>query len=149
MMCLVYGKDREVADWVAARLPLQAEFDDNLCKALGVVSGGRYVAGVVYSDYQPQFRTMELSIAADSPIWAKRDIIRAILKVPFVEHNCFKALAITQGDNRACAKMLVHVGFRLEGVLEHQFGPGRAALPFAMTRPEFDSLYGTEGQING
>jgi len=135
---LIFGKSEDVAKWVAERLP---EVVDGFAhpQAIGVMSddGKRMIAGVVYSDYHPDAKTMQLHIAADSPMWARPEIIMALLAYPFMQIGVFKAwVAISEGNMKSL-RATTHIGFKDEGVLIHQFGPGKHAVMRYMLRPDY------------
>lgn len=136
---IIYGHDKEVASWVAQRIGATS-FDP--CTALGVVSGGRLICGVVYSDYHPEHRTIQLSIAADSPMWARKDTIAQLLFYPFGQLRVYKAWVAVKMDNIRSIKTSAHIGFKREGILAHHFGPKQHAVISRMLEPDFWRLYG-------
>lgn len=140
MRQLLYGHSDEVANWVGDRVPHAPKFEKY--QAIGVVSFGKLVAGVVYHDYQPDFRTIQLSMAADSPVWARKEIIRDLLAYPFVQLGCFKVWTMTPIDNVKALKVNEHIGIVKPVVLSHMFGPGRHAVIRSMLKPDFERRYG-------
>ena len=137
---IVFGEDAYVAAWTADKLPQVSDF--GLCTALGVVSGERLIAGIVYHDYQPQHGTIQLSIAAISPMWAKKENIKELLKYPFEQLECYKVWTAIAADNEKALKVNAHIGFKKEAILAHQFGKKRHAVMSRMLRPDYDRLYG-------
>lgn len=139
---LIFGFDRDVARWVAERIPEAGpdSFQDD--PAIGIAVDGRLIAGVVFSEYKPQFRTIELSIAADSPMWARRDIIAGFLAYPFIQLDCFKVWTAIPLDNEPALKANFHAGFKREAVLAHQFGRKRHCVVSRMLQPDYRRLYG-------
>ena len=90
MSSLVYGETERVAKWVADLIPHASDFGE--CVAIGCISDdGSPIAGFVYNDYYPAYGTIHLSMAAVSPMWAKRHIIAEVLQYPF------KQLDVLQG----------------------------------------------------
>lgn len=141
-MSLVYGRDAEVAAWVAAHIPHVGEGGFGPCTAIGVESNHRLIAGVVYHEWVPAYSTVQLSIAATSPMWARPQNINALLAYPFQHLNVFKIWTLVPADNARALKVNRHVGFRHEATLPHQFGPGRHADFASMLRADFDRAYG-------
>lgn len=129
----------EIAPWVAERIE-GGNFDP--CTALGVELNGRLIMGLVYNDYHPEHRTIALSFAADSPMWATRENIAVLLAYPFVQLGVYKAWIATRIDNIRSLKTTDHIGFKREGVLAHHFGPGTHAVISRMLEPDFWRLYG-------
>jgi RimJ/RimL family protein N-acetyltransferase len=144
---LLFGHDQSVADWVAERLPHLGSCGFKECSAIGVVgAGGKPLAGVVYHDFQPECGTIQISMAADSPVWAQKGTIRALLHYPFIQLGAFKAWIAVALDNTKGLKTFRHVGFRREAVLAHQFGRRKHAVILRMLQPDYIKIY---GETNG
>lgn len=139
---LLFGKDYEVALWVAEIIPDVAHCFNENSKAIGVVSDNRLIAGVVYSDYQEKHSTMQLSIASISPMWARKETIRALLSYPFEQLKVHKCWIATASDNEKSLRVTDHIGFKREATLAHQFGKGRHAIISRMFKPSFIGIYG-------
>ena len=141
---LLYGQDDYVTAWVAERILDVAGIGFSQGKAIGVVSAdsSKLIAGVVYNEYQPEFKTMQLHIAADNPMWARKEIIHDLLAYPFIQLDIFKAWVSIVEDNWKSLKMTDHVGFRTEATLRHHFGKNRHAVIKIMLKPNFKCLYG-------
>lgn len=140
-MTLVLGHDEAVARWVADRIETVGSKGFGPCAAIGIATD-HLVAGMVYHDYQPDFGTVQLSMAATSPVWARRENIVALLDYPFNQLDCFKVWTLTPIDNERALKVNRHVGFTQEAVLAHQFGRKRHGIVMRMLRPDFTRLYG-------
>ena len=100
------------------------------------------LAGVVYHDYQPEYGTIQLSMAAVNPMWARRENLRALLSYPFNQLGVFKAWIATASDNAHGLKTFEHIGFKREATLAHHFGMKRHAVICRMLRTEYDRLFG-------
>lgn len=139
---LLFGHDSEVADWVLRHIPTLRGAPFGSCAAIGVLDDlGNPLAGVVYHDYQQQFATMQVSMAAVSPRWATRGTIRALLSYPFLQAGINKVWAASPHTNERALKFLAGIGMKKEGVLRHQFGPKVHAVINGLTRVEFDRLF--------
>lgn len=137
---LLIGFDKQVADWVVERIPHVDDFGP--CVGIGVVNGAKMLAGVVYHDYQPDNRTIQLSMAADSPMWARRKIIAGLLQYPFEQLKVFKVWTGTPADNERALKVNKHIGFKQEAILAHHFGPKRHGIVCRMLEPDYFRIYG-------
>ena len=137
---LVYGEDEAIAAWTAGFLPHVESF--GLCIAIGVVSLDRLIAGVVYHEYRPKYATIQVSIAAISPMWARKENIAALLRYPFEQLECYKVWSAMPQDNEAAIKVNAHIGFKREAILAHAFGKKRHAVVTRLLRPDYDRLYG-------
>lgn len=138
---IISGHDAEIAQWVADKVPWVGEPGFGLCTALGVLSETGLIAGVVYHDYQQDHETVQLSMAATSPMWARRENLRALLHYPFRQMDVFKAWIATPHDHAHGIKTFEHIGFKREAILAHQFGRKRHAWVGRMLQPDFERLY--------
>lgn len=140
---VLYGYSDEVAKWVADRIPHVGEDGFDKPKALGVLSadGTRVLAGIVYHDYQPKFGTIQLSFAAESPMWARKDVIAELLAYPFRQLGLYKVWTATPADNEAALKVNYHIGFKREAILAHQFGRKRHAVINRLLEPDYKRIY--------
>jgi RimJ/RimL family protein N-acetyltransferase len=134
---LIFGFDEKIAAWVARQIPHVGDVGFGPCRAVGVAVAGRPVAGIVYHDYQPLHRTVQISMASASPLWAKWNTIRALLAIPFDQYNVYKIWTAIPSDNERALRFNRGIGMKSEGTLRHQFGPKRAAIIFGMTAGEF------------
>jgi RimJ/RimL family protein N-acetyltransferase len=143
-MQLVYGVDAEVAMWVASQIPHVGREGFGPCSAIGIETGGRLVGGMVYHDWQRDFATVQLSMAAVHPMWARRRIVKGLLAYPFYQLDCHKVWTATPIDGEAAIRTNLHVGFTKEAVLAHHFGPKRHAVICRLLKPKFQRLYGED-----
>jgi RimJ/RimL family protein N-acetyltransferase len=139
-LSLIYGRDAEVAAWVAAHIPHVDKFGP--CSAIGFEIHGRLVAGFVWHEWMPAFATVQLSIAAISPMWARRQTMRALLSYPFDQLGVFKIWTVIPADNTHAINSGRHAGFHHEATLTHQLGPDRHVDFAYMLRDDYARLYG-------
>lgn len=138
---LVFGKDEQVAAWVARRLPHVGDAGFGPCRAIAIVNGTRPLGAIVYHDFQPLHGTCQISMATISPLWAKKQTIRDLLAVPFLQYDCRKVWTCIPSDNTRAIGFNEHIGMTCEGKLRHHFGPKRAAWIFGMMRHEYDARW--------
>lgn len=141
---LVFGRDAEVARWVAGHIPHMQGGDFGPCSAIGVVRGGALVAGIVYHDYQRGYETLQLSMAATSPRWASAGVLRGLLHYPFMQLGVNKLWTATPHTNERAIRFNKGVGFRQEGILRSHFGRGHHAVICGMLRVEYQRRWGVE-----
>tara|TARA_R110000803_G_scaffold39641_2_gene85526 strand:- start:2954 stop:3409 length:456 start_codon:yes stop_codon:yes gene_type:complete len=141
---LVYGHDKEVSDWVAERLTFVPNIDFGPHTSIGVVTETKLIAGVVYHDYHKNFRTIQISMAADSPMWATKRNIKSLLEYPFLNLKVYKVWIGVPADNKRALDNNFHIGFKQEAVLAHYFGPKKHCVMARMLLPDFKRLYGVE-----
>lgn len=134
MTCLIYNHSERLAAWAAAHIGHVGR-GFGPCQAIGLAAGtdpedasAQLYAVIVWHDWQPLHKTMQLSVASRSPKWVHRDILRALFHYPFVQCNCFKIWVAMPHDNARAIRFNLGLGFRAEGTLRHHFGPGRHAV---------------------
>jgi RimJ/RimL family protein N-acetyltransferase len=94
----VYGRTQQVATFVAANIPGETGFGN--CKAIGF--GDPLVAGVVYHNWNPEGRVIELSSASTTRKWVSRANLKVIFGYPFDELDCQLCVArISEHNARA------------------------------------------------
>lgn len=113
------------------------------CSGLAVVRGDRVLAGVVYHDWHPYEGggVIEISMAADSPMWARRENIRALLHYPFRQVGAWKVRVTTPHTQTHNIKTFEHIGFTREAVLANEYGRKLHAWVGRMQRPDYSRLY--------
>jgi hypothetical protein len=107
MLDYVYGHDQIVARFVADLIPhCHRGFGPNI-KAMGVVDEeGKLIAGIVYSNYDPEAETIEISGAAlPGKYWLTRGTIERMYVYPFLRCGCQMIYQKTPADNE---RLLVH-----------------------------------------
>lgn len=135
----------DVMDFVAKRMPLM--FGDSIryagpYQAIGVLDeSNTLVAGVVFNEYQQTFGTIMVHLAADTPRWASRNVIRAILSYPFVQLKCRKVWGATPDHLTRVLRFNHGIGFVREAVLRHHYGEGRHAVITSMLASEYRKFY--------
>lgn len=126
-MIVLYGHSEFIAAWVKARIKVMKGGSFGPNTALGVMNKGKLIAGVVYHDWQPAFRTIQVSCAAESPRWAMRGIMAEILEYPYRQLGVNRIVSITAGDDERTRRFLEGIGMTLEGVGVEGFGEKDAA----------------------
>lgn len=143
MLHLVFGRDAEVCTFVSERIKWGAggNFEDKTPGIAVCDDYGKIVAGVVYHDHVPKFETVQITMAADNPMWARRDLIAGLLHYPFRQLNCYKVWIVTRLSEVRAIKTFEHVGFKREAVLAHQFGRKQHAWVGRMLQPDYARFY--------
>jgi hypothetical protein len=140
---LLTGYDNDVAGWVASRIPHVGAAGFGPCRGIAVIGAdGRALAGVVYHEYNEDAGTVQLSMAAESPMWATRNTIRALLSVPFEQFKVFKVWTATPHTNERALKVNEHIGFKREATLGHHYGKGTHAIICRMLSPDYARRFG-------
>lgn len=140
MSWFLYGEDEAVKNWIIERVDCLHKLDP--CVTIGVVSNDKLIAGIAYHDYHMHFRLIQMSMAAITPMWAKKDIIKRLLQYPFEQLDCFKVMAVVEPENSKALKTLNSIGFRQEVIMRHMFGEGKHAVVMEMLKPDYNRIFG-------
>ena len=143
-MTLVYGQSRAVAEWVAAQMPHIMDPPAD-CAAIGVARDGVLIAGVVYHNYFPAYAGIEMSIAATSPRWATRGVIRELLAYPFVQLGCRWVVASVEHSNTRALRFNKGIGFVQRGILPDFYAPKRHCVLMSLPARGFARLFKKAG----
>lgn len=153
MNVLICDRSPAVAAWVAERMPRTMtadEFGD--CTAIGVADAGltKMLAGVVYHEYRGF--DVWLSMAADSPAWAQRGTIYALMAYPFEQMGVRRVTTFIGKQNKRARAFNRGLGFKEEGVLKHAYDGHEDACVYGLTREDWQAsaIYRsvTRGQEN-
>jgi RimJ/RimL family protein N-acetyltransferase len=120
-----------VARWVASRIPLMEGtlgFEDKAV-SFGVLSDdGQPLGGVVFTDWQPAYRSIQISFASASPKWLTPRLVTAILDYPFAQLACQRITSVTPSQAVSARRFLNRFGFVREGLLRRGFGTDDAII---------------------
>jgi len=139
-MRLIFGHDAVVKRWVTERIDFSPDFNPGTTIGVAPNDEDILIAGIVYHDFQEKFGTIQISMAADSPRWAQRGIIRACLHYPFEQLGVGKVWTAIASDNRRAIRFNEGIGLRREAILSRHFGSKHAVI-CRMLRKEYDRLY--------
>ena len=138
-MRLVIGHDAAVASFVAMLIPqVQRGFGE--CAAIGVAHGDTLLGGVVYHDFQPECRAIQLSFGAVDSRWLigppgdRRAIVRGLLAYPFEQLRLNRVWGLTPKKNRRARAVIDGLGFKREGVARAGFGDDDAIISGLLRR---------------
>ena len=138
---LIYGQDEIVSKWVAEKCPNVTDFGANT--SIGWTdNAGNLKAGFVFSEYRPDCETVQLSMAATSPMWARKETIKEVLRYPFEQLKVYKVFTSTLPDNLKALKVNSRIGFKREAVLAHHFGRKKHCVIMRLLLPDYARLFG-------
>lgn len=95
-------------------------------------------AAVVFHNHIPAYRMIEVSMASDTPHWAKPETIRVLLTYVFETIRCERLQATVPkrgAGPKHTRRFLEHLGFKYEGVGRRGFGSDDAVM-FSMLRED-------------
>lgn len=124
---VLFDEDEAVYRFVKAMIPNCAVTERNergemMYRALGVLSRGDLVAGVVYHNARPF--DVEVTVAAASEglrSWTTRQNLAALYHYPFFQLNVVRMSARVAASNTKCRKLSRAMGFKEEGLLRKAF----------------------------
>ena len=91
----------------------------------------RILAAVVFHGFHAGYRTMEVSMASDTPLWAKPRHISTMLRYVFDTAGCKRLQAVVPrrgAGPRRTNRFLKHIGFKFEGIGRCGFGTNDAVM---------------------
>lgn len=118
---LVFGP--ELTAWAAARIPnMRGDPFPDSATAAGVAIEGKLAGVVVFSDWRPHWRTMQVSAVAEDARWMRaRDAWDWMFDYAFLDCDIDKLWSVTPASNRRALKFVWGLGFVKEAVLERHF----------------------------
>lgn len=132
-MTLIHGSDKEVAAWVSKQLFNDPDCFDDKARAIGVMSEGQLIAGIVYTNYQPEI-LIEMSIASIDRRWATRHNIRAFFEYPFIKLGLKRVQTLCSAQEGDVMLFNTRLGFKKEGYHPCAWHNGTDAVSFGMLK---------------
>lgn len=142
-----------LAKWAAGYMPHvddAPEFPFGPCQCVGIAREGErgLLAVVVFHDFQPQYRTTQISMASRTPLWAKPTTVARLLAIPFETFGSELVWCVIPHTNERALRFNKGIGMkRAPGDLRHMFGPGIHAVHVSMTRKEWAAKW--KGKVDG
>lgn len=134
--------DDRMLGWIAARIPaMDANYEWQKASAIGLVARGKILAGMAVHTFLPHYKSCEITFAADSPLWATKSSIRAMLAWPFEQLGCERIMTVIASSNTRALRIQEHLGFQLEGVCRMGCRPDDAWI-YGMLKEEAPSWMG-------
>lgn len=127
--------DERVAQFVLPRIR-QPIVDLGAYVGLGVVRGGKLVAGVIYHNWRPVDGDVQVIIAADDARWCLPKTMRALFAYAFETLDCVRMTAVIAKNNKRCRRLTAGLGFKYEGYARRAIGRKHDALIYGILREE-------------
>ena len=139
---IVFGRTdatrQALREWAGSRIPhVGRDGFDPGAQCAAVIRDGALAAVVLFHDWQPGARTLQCSMAADTPLWASREALRGLLAYAFVTAGASKLWTAMPHTSERAIRFNVGIGMRREAVLRHHFGPKVHAVICSMLRDEW------------
>ena len=112
-----------IGEWVSKQTSNNGElgFTGNY-NAIGVVHQEILLAGFVYHDWNPVYKTIQMTLASGTPKWASRRVIEGLLRYPFEELGVQRITVTINESNAASLRLAEGVGFKREACIERGAG---------------------------
>ena len=123
-MRAIVDRSDELVIWAAQRIEWMhgRAFPDG-ARAIGVEVAGEIGGAVVFHDWQPEYRTIQVSFAAADPRWMlARRAFGGMFDYAFNGCGVDKIWSLTPTTNERALRAVIGLGFKPEAVLERQFG---------------------------
>lgn len=78
---------------------------------MGVADGREIVAGLVFSNYDPDAGVIEVSGASDKPNWLNRAILKEMFGFTFEQLGCQAVVMRVDPENKRLGRILTAYGF--------------------------------------
>jgi RimJ/RimL family protein N-acetyltransferase len=112
-----------IGNWVGERVTSTGEISfTGEYEAIGVFDESEIVAGFIFHEWNPTYKTISMSLAANSPKWGSRRNIEGILRYPFIELGVQRITVTINENNHASIRLAEGVGFKREAVIERGAG---------------------------
>ena len=111
--------DPRLLDWCAAHIPNceSIGWHREGAQGIGVAIGEEIIAVMVAHNYEPAYRSVEISMAATRPVWARRSTIRKALNYLFGQLKVDRVTAHIASLNKRSLKLADGFGFVREGLM--------------------------------
>jgi len=140
---LLWGHDQTVTDFVGNLAPVERPLWRDHYASIGILrQDGGLIGGMVFSEYKPQFSTVEVSVGGVSCYLFDSPMFREVGNFIFGHLGVHRVFARTSESNVRAQRMLKAIGFRHEGVKGHFYGPGRHASDWRVLRDEWIDRWG-------
>lgn len=109
-------------------------------------SQDEFVAGIVVSNYR--LTDCEVSMAAETPNWARKQVMRTIFEYIFNTMGCVRCTCIVKNEraSRRTRRFLQGIGFALEGNLRRAYDGHHGALIYGLLAEDCQFLGDFHGQ---
>jgi RimJ/RimL family protein N-acetyltransferase len=145
MRKILANQDEMVAQWVASRIPI-FEFGSSPYTAIGLMSDGVMLAGVVYQNYTRIDIQMHTA-AVEGSRWLTSKFLGEVFRYPFEQLQVHRVTALIPALNTRSEKFCKHLGFKKEGRVREILPQGEDLLVYGMLKRECRFL--NIGRFNG
>jgi len=142
------NRSDEMCLWMSERLTRYSPDEFKPCSTLGFVKDKRVVAGVIFNNFRPSCRDIQLTIAADSPGWMSRDSLRTIFEYVFIQLGCIRLTVSIAKKNKRARRLAEGLGFEYEGKLRKGFDGVEDCIIYGMLHSECRWIGEKHGKVS-
>jgi hypothetical protein len=113
--------------WAAQRIPYMhgEPFPDNARAGAFIDDAEKICGAVVFHDWQPAYKTIQVSAICENPRWLHaRKLWAELFAYAYERCDVRKIWTMTPHENVRALRFVKALGFQPEAVLQDQFGPG-------------------------
>lgn len=118
--------NRTVGDFVSERIWGEPGRFKDFCSMAVLDDKGQLIAGLIYHNFTPEFRCIEMSAGSVSRRWMTRQVLRDIINMPFKSLECDTIIARHDETATHLRRMWTNIG-AVEYVIPHVRGKGKPA----------------------
>lgn len=108
----LFGQDEIVGRFIVRLTPHNGGYGFGNSKTIGVLDeSGNLIGGVVFGNFDPVAKTIEMAGAAITPRWLTRQTIEVIYDYPFLRCGCQMVYQRTLADNERLLRQLAAGGY--------------------------------------
>lgn len=134
---LLYGADDDVCEWAGVQLFGDKTIFHPPAIGIGVISGEKLIAGIVYNNYRPGIvGSIEMSIASIDKKWCSRHNLKQLFSYPFAQLKLGRVETHCRAQDEGVMMFLERLGFAKEGVHRMAYHDGSNAISYAMLKSE-------------
>lgn len=108
---LIYGRDKELAQWAAEIIGIASFRED--ARAIGIERKGQIIAAVVYDTFSEC--DVNMHVASKSRYWLTHEFLAHVFAYPFIQCGKRRVTGIVPAHNSKALRLNQHLGFRSEG----------------------------------
>ena len=110
--------------------------------ALGLITNGQLVAGIVYNNFEGASAEMHVS-AIEGSRWMTKEFLFSAFDYPFNQLGLRRVTGRIKKRNKRAAAFVKHLGFKYEGTMRHYFADDDALI-FGLLRGDCRFIRRTE-----
>lgn len=137
---ILYGANKELADWVSIGMFGKTEYYEENTKAIGHVKDGKLIAAVIYNNFTCQldgsFFDAEMSVYSIDKSWATRQYLKAVFSYPFTQLKLERVHTACSAQDEGAIMFNKKVGFKPEGYHRGAWILGGDMISFGMLKGE-------------